>query len=69
MVYFFIPNLIGYARIVLACMAFYVSFEQPWYFFLFYALSEALDAVDGHAARYFNQSTTYGAVLDMVTDR
>jgi CDP-diacylglycerol--inositol 3-phosphatidyltransferase len=28
-----------------------------------------LDALDGYAARRYNQSTTFGAVLDMVTDR
>lgn len=32
-------------------------------------MSCLLDALDGYAARYFNQSTTFGAVLDMVTDR
>lgn len=34
-----------------------------------YALSCLLDALDGYAARRFNQSTKFGAVLDMVTDR
>jgi len=34
-----------------------------------YSVSCLLDALDGYAARYFNQSTTFGAVLDMVTDR
>ncbi|GAB1199182.1 hypothetical protein APSETT444_008528 [Aspergillus pseudonomiae] len=29
----------------------------------------APNLIDGYAARYFNQSTTFGAVLDMVTDR
>jgi CDP-diacylglycerol--inositol 3-phosphatidyltransferase len=28
-----------------------------------------LDALDGHAARHFNQTSRFGAVLDMVTDR
>jgi CDP-alcohol phosphatidyltransferase len=28
-----------------------------------------LDETDGRAARHFNQSSTLGAVLDMVTDR
>jgi len=32
-------------------------------------LSELLDAADGHAARHYHQSSKYGAVLDMVTDR
>ncbi|KAJ3385634.1 CDP-diacylglycerol-inositol 3-phosphatidyltransferase [Lobulomyces angularis] len=35
----------------------------------FYLLSAVLDAFDGQAARYFNQSTKFGSVLDMVTDR
>lgn len=34
-----------------------------------YSISCLLDALDGLAARKFNQSTRFGAVLDMVTDR
>lgn len=34
-----------------------------------YSLSCLLDALDGYAARYYEQSTRFGAVLDMVTDR
>jgi CDP-diacylglycerol--inositol 3-phosphatidyltransferase len=33
------------------------------------ATSEILDAFDGMAARKYNQSTKFGAVLDMVCDR
>ena len=36
---------------------------------LLYSISCLLDALDGYAARRFNQSTKFGAVLDMVTDR
>ena len=36
---------------------------------LLYSISCLLDALDGVAARYFHQSTHFGAVLDMVTDR
>ncbi len=36
---------------------------------LLYSVSCLLDALDGYAARYFEQSTRFGAVLDMVTDR
>jgi CDP-diacylglycerol--inositol 3-phosphatidyltransferase len=68
-VYFFWPNLIGYSRIVLAAAAFAFAFESFQLFFFFYAASAALDMADGHAARYFNQVSRYGAVLDMVTDR
>lgn len=34
-----------------------------------YSISCLLDALDGYAARRFQQSTKFGAVLDMVTDR
>lgn len=34
-----------------------------------YSISCLLDALDGMAARKFKQSTRFGAVLDMVTDR
>ncbi|KAL6080406.1 CDP-diacylglycerol--inositol 3-phosphatidyltransferase, variant 2 [Balamuthia mandrillaris] len=68
-VYFFVPNLIGYVRVALACIAFYVSFTDYKLFFVCYGLSEILDAIDGHAARAFGQSSKFGAVLDMVTDR
>lgn len=36
---------------------------------LLYSISCALDAVDGVAARRLDQSTRFGAALDMVTDR
>lgn len=36
---------------------------------LLYSISCLLDALDGLAARHFEQSTRFGAVLDMVTDR
>ncbi|KAL0119845.1 hypothetical protein PUN28_007935 [Cardiocondyla obscurior] len=34
-----------------------------------YVVSSLLDAIDGHAARYYNQSTKFGAILDQLTDR
>lgn len=36
---------------------------------LLYSISCLLDVMDGVAARYFQQQTQFGAVLDMVTDR
>lgn len=40
---------------LLAIVAFYVSFTDYKIFIVCYALSEILDAVDGHAARAFGQ--------------
>ena len=68
-IYFLIPNLIGYIRILLAMLAFYCCFEQHYLFVVLYSMSQLLDSLDGYAAQYFQQATRYGAVLDMVTDR
>ena len=42
---------------------------HPRYSMLLYGASSLLDAADGYAARVLNQSSEFGAVLDMVTDR
>ena len=68
-VYFYWPNLIGYIRILFLYI-FYLYFDSKRYLSLIiYFLSFALDGVDGHVARYFNQATIFGEVLDMLTDR
>lgn len=59
----------GYARIVLAVASLYYMPLHPRTCSLLYSVSCLLDALDGYAARYFEQSTKFGAVLDMVTDR
>ena len=42
---------------------------HPKYATLAYGISCLLDAADGHAARALGQTSKFGAVLDMVTDR
>ncbi|KAF9150858.1 CDP-diacylglycerol-inositol 3-phosphatidyltransferase [Linnemannia schmuckeri] len=68
-VFLFIPNLIGYSRILLAAGALYYMPYHPKTCMVMYSLSCLLDAVDGQAARYYDQCSKFGAVLDMVTDR
>ncbi|KAH9926229.1 CDP-alcohol phosphatidyltransferase-domain-containing protein [Fomitopsis serialis] len=68
-VFLFVPNLIGYSRIILAGVALYFMSYHPKYCTIAYCVSCLLDAADGHAARAFNQTSKFGAVLDMVTDR
>ncbi|PHT40004.1 CDP-diacylglycerol--inositol 3-phosphatidyltransferase 1 [Capsicum baccatum] len=68
-VYLYIPNIIGYLRILMNCVAFAVCFVDKKLFSLLYFISFVCDALDGWCARKFNQSSTFGAVLDMVTDR
>ncbi|CAA7020690.1 unnamed protein product [Microthlaspi erraticum] len=68
-VYLYIPNIVGYMRVILNCIAFAVCFSNKTLFSLLYFFSFCCDAVDGWCARKFNQVSTFGAVLDMVTDR
>ncbi|KAL2265197.1 hypothetical protein VTJ83DRAFT_6297 [Remersonia thermophila] len=63
------PNIIGYSRIILAIASLYYMPLHPRTCSLLYSVSCLLDALDGYAARHFEQSTRFGAVLDMVTDR
>lgn len=60
---------LGYVRIILAFASLYYMPMHPRTCSFLYTVSCLLDAVDGHAARIFEQSTRFGAVLDMVTDR
>lgn len=68
-IFLFYPNLIGYSRIVLAIASLYYMPIHPRTCSALYTVSCLLDALDGYAARAYNQSTRFGAVLDMVTDR
>merc|ERR1711924_472721 len=43
--------------------------DKCWTFLRWYMISMGLDAVDGAAARYFDQESGFGAILDMITDR
>jgi CDP-diacylglycerol--inositol 3-phosphatidyltransferase len=59
----------GYTRVALLVYAFAVSLQSPVQTIVFYFLSFACDDLDGRFARALNQTSTLGAVLDMVTDR
>uniref|UniRef100_A0A383VZW6 CDP-diacylglycerol--inositol 3-phosphatidyltransferase n=1 Tax=Tetradesmus obliquus TaxID=3088 RepID=A0A383VZW6_TETOB len=68
-IYMYLPNLIGYARILLTLGALAFAFSYPELCVGAYFLAFVCDELDGRAARSFNQTSTLGAVLDMVTDR
>jgi CDP-diacylglycerol--inositol 3-phosphatidyltransferase len=71
-VLFFIPNLIGYFRVVstLSALTLMIAMPSAWLSaILLYLLSFILDLFDGLAARKFQQTSTFGGLLDMITDR
>jgi len=59
----------GYLRIGLALYAFSVANTSPMQFVISYGASFVCDELDGRFARMLNQTSTFGSVLDMVTDR
>jgi CDP-diacylglycerol--inositol 3-phosphatidyltransferase len=69
MVFLFVPNIIGYFRFAFLFVSLFTYQNYPIQTILCYGLSQLFDMFDGMAARKFNQSTDFGAVLDMVCDR
>lgn len=63
------PNLIGYARVLCMIGAFYFFLTEWKKTAIMYLLAFTGDALDGFVARAFNQSSSFGGNLDMVTDR
>lgn len=53
----YVPNLIGYARVITGILSFPYALHSPWVFLCLYAFSYGLDALDGVAARGLNQCT------------
>lgn len=68
-IFLFVPNVIGYFRYLFIFISIFTYREHPIITLILAGASEILDAVDGMAARKYNQSTNFGAVLDMVCDR
>lgn len=68
-VYFYIPNLIGYFRLFCILVSGTFSLKKYENALFWYLLSYGLDAIDGTVARYFNQCSIYGTLMDLITDR
>merc|ERR1712224_524317 len=65
----YLPNIVGYLRIACTTVSIASAFSHPRSMLIFYFISFVCDELDGRLARLFSQQSTYGAVLDMVTDR
>jgi CDP-alcohol phosphatidyltransferase len=64
----FIPNLLGYVRIVLAFVGLFYSATDPVVAVAVWTTSGFLDLVDGILARALNQRSSFGVVLDIAAD-
>ncbi|MEY3369888.1 MAG: hypothetical protein RLZZ361_558 [Cyanobacteriota bacterium] len=70
-IWFTIPNILSYLRVILMCFAFW-NFLQDSNKILFLILTivvVAMDGLDGIVARKFNQATPLGAKVDIFCDR
>lgn len=65
----FYPNLVGYLRIVFMIGAFYTAKKSWEISSICYFLAFLGDTFDGYVARIFNQTSKFGGILDMITDR
>jgi hypothetical protein len=68
-VYLYVPNLIGYARVVLAGVSLAHAFSDVRLSLVAYLLSFVCDELDGRFARKFDQCSEFGKLLDMVRAR
>lgn len=69
-VFLYVPNIIGYGRFLFYLASFISHNLGSWQLCLgFYAIAFILDEFDGRAARAYNQSSNFGAALDMTADR
>ncbi len=68
-VIWYIPNLINYFRVLLVLAMLVTIKHRPFTTFLIVLVTGLIDDFDGPIARYFNQTSKYGAVLDISLDR
>ena len=64
----YLPNILGYARILLAFWGLYKSFFDPVEAVLLFILSASLDLFDGILARALNQTSAFGVLVDIAAD-
>ena len=65
----FWPNIVGYTRVILLLSSFFYLHSNHRRALLLYGVSFFLDVVDGPLARALGQSSRFGALLDMMTDK
>jgi CDP-diacylglycerol--inositol 3-phosphatidyltransferase len=64
----YIPNLMGYTRVLLAFVGLYVSSSKPVTAIWIWLASASLDACDGIVARSLGQTSSLGILIDICAD-
>lgn len=68
-VLFYLPNIVGYVRVVLLISGLCLTPHHPMWACALLTLSGLLDMLDGFLARLLNQSSKFGAIFDYALDR
>jgi phosphatidylglycerophosphate synthase len=66
---YYLCNIIGYVRFAAILASWKFALTDPYIFTALFAFASLLDAVDGPVARLLNQTSQYGAQLDILMDR
>lgn len=64
----YVPNLLGYARILLAFCGLYFFSTSPVWAVACWIIAAILDLFDGHFARKLKQCSTFGVLVDIAAD-
>lgn len=64
----YVPNVLGYVRILSAFLGLYLSSTHPVLTIGVWTVSASLDLVDGMLARRFNQCSQLGIYIDIIAD-
>lgn len=68
-VVFYVPNLLGYARIILSFLGlFFSSLHHSRRAVITWIIAAILDILDGIIARWLNQTSSYGVIVDIAAD-
>lgn len=68
-IFLYSANIVGYTRVALLLLSFFLHHTHPHLFLVCYGLSFLLDTVDGHVARVRGETSRFGAALDIFTDK
>jgi phosphatidylglycerophosphate synthase len=68
-VIYYVPNLINYVRAICLIIMIYYIRKKPFHSFVAMFISGLLDVVDGKLARYTNETSKWGALMDFAFDK
>ena len=66
---FFVPNIINYLRIIIVVLMLFKIRTKPFLAFVLCLISGFMDSLDGDVARYLNQKSKLGYIMDLSLDR